>query len=273
MRVARRAARGARVTRPTRARSPAALPARRAAVGACAPSARMWRASDAYCEPVMLFARGARGGARRRPRDGRACAGRGAAARWTRGPRRARARASRASALDRDGTAGSLTRSACPPSTTITSPACAGAARTAAMRPRLTRFPHVPHLFVPTPEMHRVAVPPASLRRVRRPLALLLLFAALALASCGGGDDKEDVQDLLDKAFSTSIKSANLKVDASVQLKGSPASSGPCGSAPPARSGPTAAGCRRSTSSSRSARTAAARPSPPASCRPATAPS
>jgi hypothetical protein len=56
---------------------------------------------------------------------------------------------------------------------------------------------------------------------VRRPL-VVLLFAALALASCGGGDDKEDVQDLLDKAFSTPIKSADLKVDASVQLKGSP---------------------------------------------------
>jgi hypothetical protein len=51
---------------------------------------------------------------------------------------------------------------------------------------------------------------------------LVLLFAALALASCGGGDDKENVQDVLDKAFSSSIKSADLKVDASVQLKGSP---------------------------------------------------
>jgi hypothetical protein len=56
---------------------------------------------------------------------------------------------------------------------------------------------------------------------VRRAL-FLLLFAALALASCGGSDDKEDVQDVLDKAFSTSMKSADLKVDASVQLKGSP---------------------------------------------------
>ncbi len=56
---------------------------------------------------------------------------------------------------------------------------------------------------------------------MRRAL-LLLLFAALALASCGGGDDKEDVQDVLDKAFSSSIESANLKVDASVQIKGSP---------------------------------------------------
>jgi hypothetical protein len=64
-------------------------------------------------------------------------------------------------------------------------------------------------------------VAPASLRRVRRPL-LVLLFATLALASCGGGDDKENVQDLLDKAFSSSIKSADLKLDASIQLKGSP---------------------------------------------------
>jgi hypothetical protein len=65
-------------------------------------------------------------------------------------------------------------------------------------------------------------VRPASLRRVRRSV-VVLLFAALALASCGGGgDDKEDVQDLLDKAFSNSIESADLKLDASVQLKGSP---------------------------------------------------
>jgi hypothetical protein len=49
-----------------------------------------------------------------------------------------------------------------------------------------------------------------------------MLFAVLALASCGGGDDKQNVQDLLDKAFSSSIKSADLKVDASIQLKGSP---------------------------------------------------
>jgi hypothetical protein len=56
---------------------------------------------------------------------------------------------------------------------------------------------------------------------VRRAL-LALLFAALALASCGGGDDEENVQDLLDRAFSSSIKSADLKVDASIELKGSP---------------------------------------------------
>ena len=56
---------------------------------------------------------------------------------------------------------------------------------------------------------------------MRRQL-LPLLFATVALASCGGGDDTENVQDLLDKAFSASIKSADLKVDASIQLKGSP---------------------------------------------------
>ncbi len=55
-----------------------------------------------------------------------------------------------------------------------------------------------------------------------RRLLLVLLFATLALGSCGGGDDKENVQDLLDKAFSSSIKSADLKLDASIQLKGSP---------------------------------------------------
>jgi hypothetical protein len=69
-------------------------------------------------------------------------------------------------------------------------------------------------------------VPPASLRRVRRSV-VVLLSAALALASCGGGEDKQDVQDLLDKAFSTSIESANLKLDASVQLTGSPALENP----------------------------------------------
>jgi len=56
---------------------------------------------------------------------------------------------------------------------------------------------------------------------VRRAL-LVPLFAALALASCGGGDDKEDVEEILDRAFSSSIESADLKVDASIQLKGSP---------------------------------------------------
>jgi hypothetical protein len=65
-------------------------------------------------------------------------------------------------------------------------------------------------------------VPPASLRRVRRAV-LLVLFAALALASCGGGSGDEDVQSLLDEAFSSSIKSADLNLDTTIQVKGSPA--------------------------------------------------
>lgn len=49
-----------------------------------------------------------------------------------------------------------------------------------------------------------------------------MVFAALALASCGGDDDPESVQDVLDRAFSSSIESADLKVDASIQLQGAP---------------------------------------------------
>ncbi|HEY1274963.1 MAG TPA: hypothetical protein VGF25_08630 [Thermoleophilaceae bacterium] len=41
------------------------------------------------------------------------------------------------------------------------------------------------------------------------------------LAACGGGGDKEDVQVLLDKAFTTEMRSADLKLDATIQLKGS----------------------------------------------------
>jgi hypothetical protein len=58
-------------------------------------------------------------------------------------------------------------------------------------------------------------------RRVRRAL-FVPLFAALALASCGGGNDNQDVQELLDKAFSSSIQSANLTLDATIQVNGSP---------------------------------------------------
>jgi len=56
---------------------------------------------------------------------------------------------------------------------------------------------------------------------VRR-LLLPLLFALLALASCGGGDDTEDVQGLVDTAFSRQMESADLKLDAELQLEGSP---------------------------------------------------
>jgi hypothetical protein len=55
---------------------------------------------------------------------------------------------------------------------------------------------------------------------VRRPLILLLLPAFL-LGACSGGDDTEDVQSLLDRAFSSSIESADLKLDAQLELEGS----------------------------------------------------
>jgi hypothetical protein len=50
---------------------------------------------------------------------------------------------------------------------------------------------------------------------------LIALFAALALVSCGNSSDSGDVENLLDKAFRSDIHSANLKVDATLQLKGS----------------------------------------------------
>jgi hypothetical protein len=49
---------------------------------------------------------------------------------------------------------------------------------------------------------------------------LIALFAALALVSCGSSGDKGDVENLLDKAFRSDIHSADLKVDATLQLKG-----------------------------------------------------
>jgi hypothetical protein len=61
------------------------------------------------------------------------------------------------------------------------------------------------------------------LRRVRRVL-LPMLFVVLALASCGGGaGDRQDAEDLLDKAFSQEIESADLKLEGELQLEGSPA--------------------------------------------------
>ena len=57
-----------------------------------------------------------------------------------------------------------------------------------------------------------------------RHLLFLLLFATVALASCGGGDDdQDDVEGLLDNAFSGGIESADLKLDAELRLEGSPA--------------------------------------------------
>jgi hypothetical protein len=49
----------------------------------------------------------------------------------------------------------------------------------------------------------------------------MLLLGAWGLASCGGGgSDRESVENLLDTAFSTPIHSADLKLDAQIELKG-----------------------------------------------------
>src|SRR5829696_9350346 len=49
---------------------------------------------------------------------------------------------------------------------------------------------------------------------------MLVVLAVCVLSSCGGGDDQESVEDLLDKAFSGEIHSADLKLDAEIELNG-----------------------------------------------------
>jgi hypothetical protein len=66
----------------------------------------------------------------------------------------------------------------------------------------------------------RLRSEPDTLRRVRRCLFLLLLPVFL-LASCGGGREGEDVGELLDTAFGNSIQSADIKLDAELQVRGS----------------------------------------------------
>jgi hypothetical protein len=58
-------------------------------------------------------------------------------------------------------------------------------------------------------------------RAVPRLAFLLVLLGAWGLASCGGGgNDRASVENLLDRAFSTPIHSADLKLDAQIELKG-----------------------------------------------------
>jgi hypothetical protein len=106
----------------------------------------------------------------------------------------------------------------------MTSPAEAGTAISSivakvAASVRLTsliRFSNVK----PEDELRSTASPPTILPGVRR-LLLPLLFLALALASCGGGDARNDVEGLVDTAFSQEMQSADLKFEAEVQLEGS----------------------------------------------------
>ena len=60
---------------------------------------------------------------------------------------------------------------------------------------------------------------PTILRRVRR-LVASVVFAALILGGCGGGEDKESVEDILDQAFRQEIKSADLRIEAGLELEG-----------------------------------------------------
>jgi hypothetical protein len=56
---------------------------------------------------------------------------------------------------------------------------------------------------------------------VRRLAFLLLLIGALGFSSCGGEEDeRESVEDLLNQAFAGHIASADLKLEAEVDLKG-----------------------------------------------------
>lgn len=60
-----------------------------------------------------------------------------------------------------------------------------------------------------TPILHRLLV------------LLLVLVSAGALGACGGGDkSEEDVETLLDRAFRQSVKSADIKLDAELQVRG-----------------------------------------------------
>ena len=56
--------------------------------------------------------------------------------------------------------------------------------------------------------------------RLRPFLLALAAFAALVLVACGGGDDKDEAADLLNKAFSNEIGSANVKLDIELKVEG-----------------------------------------------------
>ncbi|HEV3377174.1 MAG TPA: hypothetical protein VG126_07825 [Thermoleophilaceae bacterium] len=53
-----------------------------------------------------------------------------------------------------------------------------------------------------------------------RRLVFLMLLGACLLAACGGDDDTDSVEDLLDRAFSQEIRSADLSVEAEIEMTG-----------------------------------------------------
>ena len=62
-------------------------------------------------------------------------------------------------------------------------------------------------------------LPPTILPGVRR-LVFLLLLASFVPAACGGEDDTDSVENLLDRAFSEEIRSADLRLEAEIEMTG-----------------------------------------------------
>ena len=62
-------------------------------------------------------------------------------------------------------------------------------------------------------------LPPTILPGVRR-LVSLLLLASFVPAACGGEDDTDSVENLLDRAFSEEIRSADLRLEAEIEMTG-----------------------------------------------------
>ncbi len=120
------------------------------------------------------------------------------------------------------------------PSTTSTSRAWAGGAPQSAMqamRPTANRpvCGHITLLNLAGARKLRIASCAPLLCGVRRRmgptnrrlLAVLLALASVAaFAGCGGEESEPDVEGLLDRAFRQSVKSADVKVDAQVDVKG-----------------------------------------------------